>query len=299
MNEDIDITKKEIQNIVISGGGVNGFSYLGILEESEKQGIWNIDNIQSIWGTSAGALLAVLVALNHDWITINDYFIKRPWQNVFKYDLYSIFTSNRKCGIFDQTHIYDSFKPLFLSKNIDININMRDFFTITNIDIHIIVTNINSFNLIDISHKTHPLWKVMDAVYASAAVPIIFKPLCIENQMYCDGFFNSNYPIGLCIDSSISTDSIMGICSGVNDLMREINNDTSLFDYIIFIIVFIIFNFIHKPIPEYILHTEYKLQSATINDINSFMDAINEQDERKRLIQVGRDIVHMTTTTTS
>ena len=77
-----------IRHIVCSGGGVTGFSFYGILKECYARGIWKVENIQTIYGTSVGSIFAVILALNYDWQTMDDYLIKRPWQNVFKFNLY-------------------------------------------------------------------------------------------------------------------------------------------------------------------------------------------------------------------
>ena len=52
-----------IKHIVISGGGPTGLKALGALQHLERNGFWNIDEIISIYATSAGAIVAVLLAL--------------------------------------------------------------------------------------------------------------------------------------------------------------------------------------------------------------------------------------------
>lgn len=299
MDDNIDIIEKpeiiekdEIEHIVIAGGGINGFSYYGILRESEQCGIWNIKNIKTIWGTSAGAMLAVLIAIKIDWNIIDEYLIKRPWENVFSYNLYSLINANDNCGIFDVSKFHNIFNPLLKSKDIDININMQELFNITNIEIHLITTDVSTFQLVDISHKTHPTWKIIDAIYTSSAIPILFKPLLIDNRLYCDGFFNSNYPIQQCIDSGISPNNVMGICPNIDGKINDINEQTTLFDYIIYIFIFIIFKFIFKP-TNFDINIEYKIKPG-IFTIESFTNAISDPNERIRLIKYGSDFVKAT-----
>ena len=49
-----------IRHIVCSGGGVTGFSFYGILKECYARGIWKVENIKTIYGTSVGSIFAVL-----------------------------------------------------------------------------------------------------------------------------------------------------------------------------------------------------------------------------------------------
>jgi len=51
------------KNLVFEGGGVKGIAYLGALEELERRGIGA--RVERVGGTSAGAINAVLVGLNH------------------------------------------------------------------------------------------------------------------------------------------------------------------------------------------------------------------------------------------
>ena len=47
-----------IKHIVLSGGGQSIFTFYGVIKESNERGLWNISNIESIYGTSAGAILS-------------------------------------------------------------------------------------------------------------------------------------------------------------------------------------------------------------------------------------------------
>ena len=69
-----------IKNIVIPGGGALGFQYLGALQKLEKENFWKIENIESIYGTSVGAIIGAFICLKYDWETLNKYIIERPWQ---------------------------------------------------------------------------------------------------------------------------------------------------------------------------------------------------------------------------
>ena len=51
------------KNLVFEGGGVKGIAYVGALEVLDKEGI--LPNIKRVAGTSAGAMVAVLVGLGY------------------------------------------------------------------------------------------------------------------------------------------------------------------------------------------------------------------------------------------
>ena len=186
-----------IKSIVVSGGGHSILTFYGILKESNKNNFWKLDQIESLYGTSAGSMLAIILALNIDWDVLDNYLINRPWHSVFNISASSILSIYNNFGIFSTDFIIEMFKSLFLSKDIQIDITLKEFYELNHIDIHIYTTEIKSFEYIDISHTTHPNWKVLDAVYASCAVPLLFYPFKFENKYYIDGGVLIDFPIDM------------------------------------------------------------------------------------------------------
>ena len=52
-----------IKHLIISGGGPIGFRYLGALQHLEQKGIWKLEDIQTIYATSIGTILAIMICL--------------------------------------------------------------------------------------------------------------------------------------------------------------------------------------------------------------------------------------------
>lgn len=278
-----------IRHIVCSGGGVTGFSFYGILKECYSRGIWKFENIETIYGTSVGSIFAVILALNYDWKTMDDYLIKRPWHNVFKFDLFSILDSIDRRGIFGIKTIEDTFSSLLLGKDIPINVTMKEFYDITKIEIHIFTTEIMNFELVDISYKTHPDWRVIDAVYSSCSIPIIFSPLIKENKCYCDGGLLLNYPVDKCIENGANPSEIIGLCSDTTasntDIMDE---NSSLLDYVIVILKKVIAAFLPKV--QHVIPNEFKIGSPEIS-IYDIVTTTSNTNRRIELIQNGVDVI--------
>ena len=278
-----------IRHIVCSGGGVTGFSFYGILKECYSRGIWKFENIETIYGTSVGSIFAVILALNYDWKTMDDYLIKRPWHNVFKFDLFSILDSIDRRGIFGIKTIEDTFSSLLLGKDIPINVTMKEFYDITKIEIHIFTTEIMNFELVDISYKTHPDWRVIDAVYSSCSIPIIFSPLIKENKCYCDGGLLLNYPVDKCIENGANPSEVIGLCSDTTANDTDImNENSSLLDYVIVILKKVIAAFLPKV--QHVIPNEFKIGSPEIS-IYDIVTTTSNTNRRIELIQNGVDVI--------
>jgi predicted acylesterase/phospholipase RssA len=284
-----------IKHLVISGGGAAGFSYYGVLKQTQIRGLWKPENIQTIYATSAGTFLAVIISLGYDWKTIDDYLIKRPWQNVYKFELSMAIHSILNQGIFDQQNVYDTFKPLFKGKDIPLDINLQDFYTYTNKEIHFFTTDYDSFQTIDISYKTHPNWKVIDAIYASSSLPILFVPFYKKEifedkeytKIYIDGGIKMNYPLNICLDDGNSPEEILGINRiDLNPkLDKKLSRTNNLFD------------FICKILYKYAVQIESSLYKINIShhisvafsalDFTALFKCVSNEDERLQLIEKG------------
>ena len=287
-NENLETEKNTIRHIVLSGGGVAGVSFYGTLRESNKKGFWDIKNIKTIYGTSVGSIFGVLLALNFDWDTLDDYIIKRPWQNVYKFNINNIFSIFQTKGIFDIKIIQETFSPLFKAKDLSLDITMKEFYEVTNIEIHIFATDLNTFDSIDFSYKTHPDWKIIDAIYCSCSLPIVFQPIVNKDICFSDGAFLNNYPVNHCINNGAEPREIFGIRRrNVKDVKTNINDESTLFDYI----TFVLYKTIEKVFNEnknIALENEIFVESPHIS-ITNILNTASSMEERIRLIQIGVD----------
>ena len=93
-------------------------------------------------------------------------------------------------------------RKLYKNKTGNENITFSQIQEKYNIKLQIGVTNLNKnkFELLNNIH--HPELPIHKAISASIAIPFIFEPIIINNNIYCDGGLLDNLPI----DSVINTD---------------------------------------------------------------------------------------------
>lgn len=222
---DLDIlekkTKPTIKHLAVSGGAATGFAYYGALKELNQCGFWDIKNIESVYATSIGTYISVLIMLNYSWEMLDDFIIKRPWHQVFKFDLNIIFQSFAKGGVYDKSRVYESMSPILKGKDIPVDVTLQSFFEITNIDFHLMATDMDKFENVDLSHTTHPEWKLLDAIAASSCLPIFFEPFKYQNKTYLDGGIYLNNPIQKCIHDGKRNEEILGIFYKTNPICNQ------------------------------------------------------------------------------
>jgi NTE family protein len=287
-----------IKHLVISGGGPTGVIALGALQHLEKQQFWNIENIESMYCTSAGSLLGVLVALKFDWDSINDYIIKRPWHEAFQIRVSQIFEAYHKKGLFDGRLFDVFFKPFFNSRDISMKMTMSEFYEYTKIDFHVFSLELNRFEIVDISYKTHPDLELLKAIHMTSALPMIFSPCCIGEECFVDGGMISNYPLNYCIKNNCITDvngyeEILGLRNNYEkdpetDLENNIvNQESTILDYMM--------TFMNKLVlnidTEKNQHTiENEVAYFTKRPSFSFLkSAISSREMREQLLSIGID----------
>ena len=222
-----------IKHLVISGGGPSMIQVLGAIQHLEEKEYISLKNIETIYGTSAGAIVGVLLCLGFDWETINDYIIKRPWHDVFPIKVQSILEAYSKKGIFNISTIEKCFKPLLDAKDISMNVNLEEFFNLSHIELHLFSFEINEYKIHDISYLTHPKLSLLQAIHMTCSLPVLFTPVCIDEKCYIDGGVFCNYPLNYCIESGKSLDEILGIKNKYSSDSPIINAESTIMDFLL------------------------------------------------------------------
>ena len=270
------------------------FQIISAIQELERKEYLNMKNMESIYGTSAGAIVAVMISLKFDWETINDYIIKRPWQDVFPIKVQNILDTYTKKGIFDIKNIEKCFKPLFDTKDIPLNITMKDFFTLTNIDIHMYSFEINEYKVKDISHETFPDLPILTAIQMTCALPILVRPVFIDEKCFIDGGVGCNYPIYFCVNSGKINDEILGFKNNYgNENSSKIVENSTLLDYLL--------NFLFKSFDFIRDNNNINIQVTMKNEIifdtthmslNELKNSLTKIEVRRELFEKGKQTAY-------
>jgi len=226
-----------IKHLVIGGGGPFSLCALGSLKYLHDKEFWNIKNIESIYATSIGALVAVYLSLKYDYEYIVEYLVKRPWEKIFEeIGIQNILELYKNKGLINVYSIYfKKYSILFEAKGISPNVTMKDFYNYSGIEFNFITCDANQFKRITISHKTHPDLELMTALCMTSAFPVIFTPVIIDNKCYIDGGIFSNYAVNICLqETGCKHEEILGVkkyqSTDINDGL--ITNESNIIDFL-------------------------------------------------------------------
>jgi len=174
--------------LIMSGGGAKGAFQAGVIEQLSKKG-WRPD---AVAGISVGALNGVMVATGR-----SDDLVK-IWQDLREEQVLTRRRIDRKAKSF-LLHKLGIDKPtLGFFDNTPLRKKLRD--SVGNqfrMDFYCGTVNIETG-----AYKEHigrPMmvpWNHLDAVIASTAIPVVFDPVKIGNELHVDGGVRHINPIG-------------------------------------------------------------------------------------------------------
>lgn len=278
-----------IKHLVISGGGPTGLKAIGALQHLEQNGVWNINDIVSIYATSAGAIVAILLALKFEWSDITDYIIKRPWHDAYPFGVDQVFEAYSKKGLFDISIFTIFFKSLFNAKDVSLHITMQEFYDYSKIELHFFTLELNQFKIVDISYKTHPDLQLLTAIHMTCALPMIVTPVCVDEHCYVDGGVVCNYPLNYCLDQHPIVDEILGLRNAYENSRHNIvNNESTILDYAMNFINTLIFN-VDTEGKQISIPNEIAYKTIHMN-LSYIRTAVSSQDVRQQLFDDGLNV---------
>ena len=206
-------------HIVFSGGGMKGAVYIGVLrylyQEPEM-----VKNIKTIIGTSIGALFGIAFVLNIPLIEIEEF-----WKELFdvnnkQFDISLVNILN----IYDTCGLDNNTRSLNLILKYIKKTNFIDLAKQTGKDFIVCATNAHTMKPVYFSVNTTPNVLVSDALFASASLPLVMKPIQIGDIYYTDGGITDNIPVS-CIPNNISTNNILVISlqNDESNIMQKLN----------------------------------------------------------------------------
>ena len=225
-----------IKHIVICGGGPTGFLSYGAAKHLAQHGFWSHDNIETIYGTSIGSLIGAMLCLKHEWDTLDDYIIKRPWEKVIvgSLEMFELFAPQK--GMAKMKLLDDIMQPLLESKDLTIHTTLREFYEYSRISLNVFTVDLNKFEKVHLSHTTHPDLPLMDAIKMSCSMPVLFQPIVRDGCCYIDGGIMVNYPLRECLETVMCPASeVLGLRNVWNNPNEGIGTHSTILEYLRFI----------------------------------------------------------------
>lgn len=275
------LNSDNIENLVISGGSIKGFCFIGAIKYLEELDL--IKNIKTFTGTSIGGCMSLLLNIGYTSKELTEIFTNISIDHYKDINLDTIVNFFDTYAIDDGNKILNIFKIVVLNKlnmnkknKYDENITFKELYEITNKKLTIVGCCLTDMDTIYYNYEETPETKLFHALRITYSIPFIFTPVKFEDKIYVDGGMLNNYPIEL-----YDKETTLGLISTSIDIYnKNINNIESYIASIIFITYY---NNIKKKLKEY--------KTNTIN-LEHNIDALDfsiDKNEKLNLINYGYD----------
>ena len=169
--------------LVLGGGGAKGASAVGVLKYVEKSGV----PIDMVVGTSIGSIVGGLYAMGQTSEQLDSLFRTRAWADLFTGSLMGDSIVRTLRDLTGREMVFDSLKIPFRCVAVDVN-KMRQ-----------------------VVLKEGDL---AQAMRASMAIPVVFKPVKIDGMQLVDGGVLNNLPVDVAKD--MGADYVIAVDLTVN-----------------------------------------------------------------------------------
>lgn len=177
------------QTLILSGGGLLGCVYIGVLKRIELTGEWN--DINEIISISVGCIFALLYILGYN----SGDLVHEIKNNKIDFNEYNFSNIINKYGVNSGECITNWITKLMINKNVSPNITFSELYNKFKINYKIVVTDIEIQQLYYFSKDTAPKLKVLDGIRMAISVPFLFTVKKYHQKIYIDAMIISNYPL--------------------------------------------------------------------------------------------------------
>lgn len=199
------------RNLVLEGGGVRGFAYVGAMQVLDSLGV--LQQIERVGGTSAGAIQATMLAVGYSPEEIARVVEEVPLKEFNDGTWASgVGRLRKKYGFYKGAKLSAWIDDLIQKKTGNADITFLELHqqkaTKNYKDLYITGTDLSYRCLRVFSHETYPQMKIKDALRISFSIPLYFEPVLIDDEgriqtdatkpglhLMVDGGLLSNYPI--------------------------------------------------------------------------------------------------------
>jgi predicted acylesterase/phospholipase RssA len=187
------MNKTNIQHLVLSGGGLLGISYIGLFKYFEEYN--TLSNLKTVTGCSVGAIFGTLLILGYKSTELDSIIKSMVFKDYLNINIDSILNFMTTKGLESGKKLNIFIKKYIKEKTGDENITFLQIQEKYNIKLQIGVTNLtkSKFELFNVDIT--PDIPIEKAISASIAIPFVFEPIAILDDIYCDGGLLNNLPI--------------------------------------------------------------------------------------------------------
>jgi predicted acylesterase/phospholipase RssA len=208
-------------SIVLSSGGVRGIAHLGALHVLHTHFPSSFESVRYFVGSSAGAVVAAMLALGHSPRDAMDAFVI-PF--TYKKDI-RLHMLSTMFGLENGNSL-----ETFLASIVDKDVTFKDIHDERDVVLSVLGTNLHHGTTVIFDAVRTPSMSVFDALRISCSVPLLFSAYKLNGEYVCDGAISDPFPVERAMDTYGCT-KILGLRFDTFSASTR-NNEWSLDTYL-------------------------------------------------------------------
>lgn len=188
--------KTMYSTLVLSGGSIFAAAFIGAIHVLEQDGA--MSHIRHVVGTSAGSMVALLVALGFSSVDMQAFFLKYLKTSLTRINPEALFEWYDTMGLSDGENIRILARAAIQDKLGSTDLTFLDLAKRSGKNLAICVSNVTRERSEYWDVDSTPHMSVIQAVKTSCAIPILFQPTLYNECIYLDGGLFNHFPMGYC-----------------------------------------------------------------------------------------------------
>lgn len=235
-----------MDTLIFGGGGIYGVAFLGALSELCAQNVLNLKNIRNYMGVSIGSIICVALAVGYTVPELMNFFSNKSINRMYTDGVSSVF--KRLINLY----YYNGFSQGIYLKNLYAELlggaKVKSDCTLGElkeklgeVNVYLVASNLESgcekiFST-DVKHNTLDV-KVVDAMFMSSCVPIVFSPKVFSGgnsgkvlfDNIVDGGITNAFPTNLLNEMDADVNKTFALA--ISENIKEKCSINSPFDYL-------------------------------------------------------------------
>jgi NTE family protein len=184
-----------LKNIIFSGGAFKGWAHIGAIRALNEK--IDFKTIEQVIGVSIGSVFALFYLLQIEHTSILNYFLNMDIKKYFDIDLDSVIINE---SLLQGNTFREIIKVI---SNLKESTTFQELYESTGKIFTTCAFNVSKVTLEYFNKDLTPQIKVIDAIMASSALPLLFPAYVINGNYYYDGGICNNCPCNL-VDKTTS-----------------------------------------------------------------------------------------------
>jgi len=213
-----------LDTLFLSGGGVNCIAFLGVFKYLFDKGIvkHGFKDIKNIVCVSGSAFYVMPLLLGFSLDATLRICLEFDNEKLIDYDSFDLNNIFENFGLYDNDFFNHLCSVILERKGFSKEMTLKEMYDHTNVNWVLKTSNISKYSIEYINHISNPDLQIKDAIRMTTCVPLLFKPITYNNDLYVDGGLCGNFPIEY--NRKLKSKDYLGIHIKVKDKVEKIED---------------------------------------------------------------------------